>query len=85
MPRLLSHAGAGASDRSAFIKSLPSDSAYSWTPWMPATKSPTAKPSLFDSITSPTVSARITSPIPTGGTYDGRSFIHPRIAGSTDM
>ena len=42
--------------------------ANSCHPNMPETKSPTAKSALFDSTTCPTVLARITSPICTGGT-----------------
>ena len=39
----------------------------------------------MEAITSPTAPARITSPMPTGGMYERASFIHPRIAGSSEM
>ena len=40
---------------------------------------------LRDAVTIPTPSARISSPMPTGGMYERASLIHMRMAGSSEM
>ena len=85
MPNVPRYVGNGANDGSTFITPAPSDSAYSCAPNVPYTYSPTAKSGCSETITRPTAPARITAPISTGSTYEAPAFIHPRIAGSSEM
>ena len=48
--------------------------AYSCQPRLPSTRSPAANPGCADVTTWPTPVARMTSPMATGGTYDGTSL-----------
>src|SRR3954471_18330171 len=84
MPSTFSQVASGAAASSIGVTASPGSAAYSCTPKRPVTKEPSLTFSLRDSTTSPTPIARITSPSPTGGTYDGTSLSHPRIAGSSD-
>ena len=67
IPRAPRKRGSGASDGSTLIAPAPSLSAYSCTPKRPLTVSPSAKSGCCEAITRPIPSARITSPISTGG------------------
>ena len=68
MPSVLRWTGSGASCGSTFMSPSPGSVAYSWTPTVPLTWSPSAKRGSPEATTWPIPSARITSPIPTGGT-----------------
>ena len=57
---------------------------YSCQPIVVWSSCPTSIPSAFDAMTSPMPSARITSPMATGGTYERTSLSQPRCAGSND-
>ena len=50
------------------ITPRPSETAYSCTPNVPYTSSPTANPGCAEAVTRPTAPARMTAPISTGGT-----------------
>ena len=56
-----------ASEVSILITPRPSETAYSCTPNVPDTSSPTANPGCAEAVTRPTVPARMTAPISTGG------------------
>src|SRR5580765_942655 len=84
MPSAPRYVDGPASDVSIVITPRPSETAYSCTPNVPYTSSPTANPGCAEAATRPTAPARMTAPISTGGTYEAPAFIQPRMAGSTD-
>ncbi|MFY0526146.1 hypothetical protein ACN28I_24365 [Archangium gephyra] len=67
MPSVPRYTGSAAKLVSTLVTPLPLESAYSCTPKVPETWSPTAKPGCLLAMTRPTAPARMTSPMPTGG------------------
>ena len=68
IPSVLIHTGSGARLVSTLFSAPPGRTTYSCMFSGPTTWSPGAKSGEFDAYTTPAPSARMTSPIPTGGT-----------------
>src|SRR2546430_14726545 len=84
MPSAPRYVDGPASEVSILITPRPSETAYSCTPNVPYTSSPTANPGCAEAVTRPTAPARMTAPISTGGTQEAPAFIQPRMGGAAD-